>query len=215
MVSLPHTVDLDIENCCFVEMLQKKDRMDPDHAEWPSVRETLSACAEDGEKVIQEQLRICCGLGNGKSILLKVFNGGQPPCELSNNPFVKSLQRASLFCRWLAASSLPELHRHFVDEARDNPGASTLFYMWTVAEDAVLDAWLEHLQAFHPSHLSLHFDGIRVSSNDVGEAVQDFCAACSRHTEAKAGFKVHIRPKTHGCFLQLVTQKGSISAALC
>ena len=213
MVSLPHTVDLDIENCCFVLMLQILDRMEPDHAEWPSVRETLSACAEDREKVIQEQLGVCRGLG--KSILLKVFNGGQPPSELSNKPFVKSLQRASLFCRWLAASSLPELHRHFVDEARDNPEASTLFYMWTVAEDAVLDAWLEHVQAFHPSHLSLHFDGIRVSSNAVGEAVQDFCAACSRHIEAKAGFKVHIRPKTHGCFLQLVAQKGSSSPLHC
>ena len=160
-------------------------------------------------------LRVSCSVTGLVHMFANEFDPDKCIARMQQGHLVKSLQRASLFCRWLAASSLPELHRHFVDEARDNPEASTLFYMWTVAEDAVLDAWLEHVQAFHPSHLSLHFDGIRVSSNAVGEAVQDFCAACSRHIEAKAGFKVHIRPKTHGCFLQLVAQKGSSSPLHC
>ena len=148
--------------------------------------------------VISEHLNLPSA--EGKHLLQKVFNGGSIPQSHANNKFLLDLQSASIFCRWTAASVVPEALTQLV-QCKDRPEVSILTYFWNVAEDVILDAWLEKLEELQSEHLSLHFDGIRVDSKLASPCPQDICDSCMRHIETKTKFKVTIRPKTHACFL--------------
>ncbi|CAE7621147.1 unnamed protein product [Symbiodinium sp. KB8] len=131
---LGHTTDLDIENCCFTLLLQLLDFMKPELPQWAEVRATLVQCSQERDRVIREELG--CQKSEGKGILMKVMNGGQPPAQLQKNQFIKKLQQASIFCRWVACSALPEIYQEMQEDAdREQPEASTLFFMWTVVEE--------------------------------------------------------------------------------
>ena len=52
------------------------------------------------------------------------------------------------------------------------PAASTFAYMYQGAEDYILEAMVGYCLQFHASHLSLHYDGIRVDEGLVREALQ-------------------------------------------
>ena len=58
--------------------------------------------------------------------------------------------------------------------------ASTFHYWWACAEDYVLTAWLEEALKSKPTHLSLHFDGIRMTMPPGG----DVDLLCKRHMAA-------------------------------
>ena len=149
---LGHTTDLDIENCCFTLLLQLLDFMKPELPQWAEVRATLVQCSQERDRVIREELG--CQKSEGKGILMKVMNGGQPPAQLQKNQFIKKLQQASIFCRWVACSALPEIYQEMQEDAdREQPEASTLFFMWTVVEDLVLSAWIEHVRELQPEHI--------------------------------------------------------------
>ncbi|CAE7810987.1 unnamed protein product [Symbiodinium sp. CCMP2592] len=198
---VPDTVDLDIENCCFVLMLQIMDRLSPTHPSWKSVRCTLEQCAKERNAIIAEQLKMC--QKDGKSLMIKVFNGGTPPPSLVGNEFLFKLQKASLFCRWTAVTLLPEVYeRCMQDQSREHPDASCLFYLWSAVEDIVLDAWTNFVLRQKPKHISLHFDGIRVSRAVVGDDVEGFCRVCTAHIQEITGYKVEIRPKSNPDLLQ-------------
>ena len=49
--------------------------------------------------------------------------------------------------------------------SKDFPDASTFTYMWTAVEDYLLEACIGYMAKLRPSHLSLHFDGLRVSKS--------------------------------------------------
>ena len=126
------------------------DRLKPQHSVWPSVRETLRLCAKDRKKVIAERLRMSATAG--KQLLIKVFNGGSVPASLAQNQFLKDLQKASYFCRWLACGLMTDASAYVLrDACRERPESSVLFYLWTVPEDKVLEVWLEkRAQALRP-----------------------------------------------------------------
>ena len=54
------------------------------------------------------------------------------------------------------------------------------------------------------SHVSLHFDGIRLSKN-LGCSTDEFCQKCCSAIERITGFVVKIREKVHRTLLEMVT----------
>jgi hypothetical protein len=64
------------------------------------------------------------------------------------------------------------------------------------------------------SHVSLHFDGIRLSNN-LGCSTDDFCQKCCTEIQRATGFLVKIREKVHRTLLEMVihmsTQRSSLA----
>ncbi len=87
----------------------------------------------------------------GKDLLLKGVGGKTLPPDLCKDPFLSRVRRVGFFLRWLACSTLPELHDQFpqspnaADEVPDAPSgtgpgrrwpeASVLAIWWQRAED--------------------------------------------------------------------------------
>ncbi|CAE7587277.1 unnamed protein product [Symbiodinium natans] len=199
---LADTVDLDIENSCFSLILQLLDKLEPQHDSWPGVRQTLDACANRRAEVIQSKLQK--DKSTGKSLLQKIFNGGAPPAELAENVFVQDLQRASLFCRWAAATALKDIMWASVLNFKERPDLSILTYFWNIAEDVVLDAWLAKARTLNSKHLSLHFDGLRIDRSVVLPDPETFCRDCEMLISKETDFKVRIRPKEHENFMSML-----------
>ena len=194
------TVDLDIENCCFVLLLQIMDRLQPSHPCWPSVRNVLQQCAQNRKTITQEHLHM--SLPEGKAVLLEVFNGAAIASHLTANEVLQSLSKAAAFCRWTAANVWQEVYATCVkDRERDRPDASCLFFLWSAVEDLVLEAWLDVVVKSNPAHISLRFDGVRISENAISGDVSDFCKECELHIQRKTGYQVRIRPKYHSDML--------------
>ena len=171
-VALADTIDLDIENCCFTLLLQVLEKVEPQHESWPSVKETLRLCATQRKHVIENKLKLT--LPEGKFVLQKVLNGGLPPDTLASNAFIQELQRASLFCRWVAATLLKDTAWPSWVQLKEKPDVSVLTYFWNIVEDLVVESWIQQLMPLGSRHMSLHFDGIRVDHDVVQPDVQAF-----------------------------------------
>ena len=64
------------------------------------------------------------------------------------------------------------------------PEQSTVYYLWTAAEDIVMTAWLNFALLHQPRHLSLHYDGMRVEL-PPGVSAADYSEQCSKHILAR------------------------------
>ncbi len=91
------------------------------------------------------------------------------------------------------------------DDSRRWPEASTMFFMWTAVEDRILRSWLALSRRRNFRHISLHFDGVRVSK-ELPSDVEEFCRLCSDHIYDETKLKVRIRQKEHLCFLDLLVK---------
>jgi len=115
--------------------------------------------------------------------------------------------RLSRLLRWVAWSQMPEEYRDVAGSDKDWPEATTFAIWWQGAEDYVLRAWVDRLMTFKPTHLSLHYDGVRVDLECINRSnmsVSEFCQECSRHIAAVTGFSVRIVPKEHRRLLELL-----------
>ncbi len=201
-VLCPHTVDLDIENCMFVLLDQLVQRLEL-HPPMPgSMRETLKRCAYDREVVCRDDLRT--NLPGGKHVLTTVLNGSAVPPRWQENEFLLNVQRLARYLRWVACSLLPDVYETCKkDTTRRFPEASTLFYLWTAVEDSVLSAWLDYVHKYPTTHLSLHFDGIRIQK-ELPCDTAEFCKRCADYIAEETGFKVLIREKFHRTLLHIL-----------
>lgn len=198
---IPDTVDLDIENAMFILLHQLVVRL---KAAIPaSCVETLRRCAEERDRIITDVLRM--NRPEGKRLLNKVINGGAVPPELRDAPFMRELQTLSSVLQWLAIDALPEVYDRCRAERKEHPERSVLFFFWSAAEDCVLQAWVDHVDQFSFPHVSLHYDGLRVSS-PLPKPVDEFCRDCERAVLEATGFRVHIRPKEHLTFVQAIAK---------
>ena len=110
-----------------------------------------------------------------------------------------------MYCRWLAASACQAEFLQLVEDGnKRNPDCSILSHLYMACEDFLLSHWVEFLTStFNPKHVSLHFDGVRIS--DVpGVTVEEVCRRSEAFLEANAGFKVRIREKHHHLVLPLI-----------
>ena len=198
---IPDTVDLDIENAMFVLSHQLVVRL---KAAIPaSCVETLRRCTEERDQVITDVLRM--NRPEGKRLLNKVINGGAVPPELRDAPFMREVQTLSSVLQWLAMDALPEVYDRCRAERKEHPERSVLFFFWSAAEDCVLQAWVDHVDQFSFPHVSLHYDGLRVSS-PLPKPVDVFCRDCETAVFEATGFRVHIRPKEHLTFVQAIAK---------
>ena len=76
----------------------------------------------------------------------------------------------------------------------------------------ILQVWAEHIIAMKPRHISLHFDGVRVS-NEVASNVDSFIGQCQQVIKEKTAFNIKIALKTHGTIRELVEERGTPYAA--
>ena len=209
---LDHTIDLDIENCSFVLMYQLLNKLQPLHPLWAKANQVLRMCAQERSTVIEQHLQTyTC---KGKVVMQKIFNGGKIPTEYAKNKFCADLQKTSVLCRWAAATAIPDAYAELL-QIKDRAEVSVLTYLWNVAEDTVIDAWLEKILPLSPEHVSLHFDGIRVDKQTVGSDVERFCQECAQHIEDRTGFKVSIRQKIHRGILAVIQERGERADVEC
>ena len=194
---IPETVDLDIENAMFTLLYQIVLAL---KTEFPREQlETHRRCAQERDSVIQTELRTT--RSRGKEILNKVMNGGSPPEEIKGSPFCVMLQSLAVLLQWVAVDLLPDVYDRCQRERKAHPEASTFFYLWSAAEDYVMQAWLERLRQFNFAHVSLHYDGVRVSA-PLPTPVDSFCSSCAEAILKRTKFNVCIRQKEHLTFVQ-------------
>ncbi|CAJ1441782.1 unnamed protein product [Effrenium voratum] len=197
------TWDLDIENSVFAMLHQLLQELGPKPAMPAKAAAALADCAERRHHVIGEVLKMT--KDEGKHLLTSVLHGGTIPPSCDGQEFLQNLQRASIYCRWVAVSLLPAEYEAFcADPSKKNPEASALSHLYMACEDVVLSEWIRFLSAeVTPTHLSLHFDGVRVSASEHGDATA-LSAKCQEAIASKTIFKLRIREKNHAAVMALL-----------
>ena len=115
------------------------------------------------------------------------------------------LQKLSLYVRWVACNILHKDYMSLHDNKQKKfPSATIMSLMWHPVEDAILDAWTEHVLAgpTTPKHLSLHFDGVRVSAEAISDT-QEYINGCQEAIAKATSFDVKIAAKSHNNFMEL------------
>jgi len=174
------------------------------------LKKALVRCAHERDAVCREELKVDCA--TGKKLLQAVLNGSALHAPYEANEFLKLLQKAAIYIRWLACSVLPDVYTLCKDDPkRKFPEASVVHFMWTAVQDAILTSWLGFVRQRPVSHLSLHYDGIRIDKEPPGQ-VSEFRARCTDHIVKETGFIVNIREKEHHYLFDLLkSSSGSIS----
>ena len=202
-----HTVDLDIQNCCLTLVYQIVQKLRPD----PALPEDLGIVFN---QVANKRAEFIARLGlqsaEGKEVLNTVFNGGAAPKKLRDNETIKQLQRIALYVRWVACNLLHDDYMSLDDnKTKTFPAATIMSLMWHAIEDRILHVWSEHVLRGRPKHLSLHFDGLRVS-RDVIQNMDEYIRSCEEAISSKTRFSVKIVAKKHGNLIQLVQDEGTL-----
>lgn len=199
---LGDTVDLDIQNCLFTLMSQLLDKLIVEPQMPNDVRSALDRCATDRPTVCAEELQM--SVEDGKKLLVSIFYGGATPERLRSSQFVQNLQRASVFCRWLAMSLFTDEYKCFAsaESKKKNPDSSILSHLYFALEDHILTSWCEYIQKeVGPEHLSLHFDGVRLNVGSQ-KTVAQLCSESEQHILSTTGFRVKVLEKKHRTVLQ-------------
>ena len=204
-ILLTNTYDLDIENSLFTLIWQLLAKLDLEPPMPQEARDALQACFENRSGVCTEKLQV--SLGEGKRLLVSTFYGAAIPKKHQQKDFMHDLQKAANYCKWTATSCLRDVYKSFLEDgSKKNPEASVLAHLYFICEDVVLSARAQFLQeTFNPEHLSLHYDGVRVSSIS-GVSVADLCQRSEAHIAEKTGFHVRIREKKHRTVLEMVKE---------
>ena len=137
MYLVPDTHDLDIENSLFTMVLQLIQKLDLEPSPPEEIQSTLQKCAAERREVCRDILQV--NPASGKHTLVSVFYGGSPPQKLATLDFMHELQRASLYCRWVAASLCETEFQQFMQDAtKKHPDGSILSHLHMACEDFIL-----------------------------------------------------------------------------
>ena len=168
-------------------------------------------------------LACCCNYRltlqeEGKALLIKIFNGASIPDSVQHGKaFLQSLSKAALYLRWAVVLMFPDEYARFQepDAEKNNPEASLLSHLYYIVEDVVLSAMADVLLQGSPKHLSLHYDGVRVSRPE-GKSVEDLCKSIQRRVKDATGFEVVLREKRHRSVLQILsdTARSKVGSSL-
>ena len=198
----PDTHDLDIQNAMFVLLSQLLHKLNVNSTIPEHVLKTMDECAAKRDEICKNELKV--SVQDGKKLLHEIFFGSGIPAAHASNAFLLQLQKAAIYCKWLACSLLPDVFQRVMTlPDKPNPQASTLFYMYAAVEDCVLDAWDRSLCRRHPRHVSLHFDGIRVGGIDPAVDVKTLCDEATQAIQEKTQFDVSVVENLHLFFREL------------
>ena len=198
-----HTIDLDIQNCCLTLLQQIIYKTAPQPPMPDDLVQLMDRFVKDRAGVLKE---LSLHTVEGKEMINTVLNGGRPPTSLRNNEIVQGLQKNSLYVRWMACNLLHADYMSLADNKQKTfPSSTILSLLWTSVEDRILQSWTDHVltRTTKPKHLSLHFDGIRISADHVGVQQEEFIRDCENAINKRTGFVVKIVPKKHQNFIQL------------
>lgn len=206
MVLLAGTHDLDISNCVFTLLSQLVQRLEVSPPMPEALNAVFTKCAESRDEICSD---LKMSTAEGKQLLVSILYGAAVPDELQGNQLLINLSKLSLYLRWLAISLLGSEFARFcsTEVNKKNPDMSILSHLYLATEDLVLTSWHQYLQKLQPSHLSLHFDGIRISPIE-GLSMDDLCEQSAAHIAKDTGFHVVIREKMHRTVLQCIQHAG-------
>jgi hypothetical protein len=140
-----------------------------------------------------------------KRIAIAILNGMHIPASLEGDEFALGLKKESRLLRWLASSLDPTFHTFLLEGVKkDWPEAAALFYLWTPAEDYILESMCTYTATLSPHHLSLHYDAIKVDSSCVTGDTSEFSMALEQEIFTHTGYTVTIATKPQMLLLELV-----------
>ena len=203
----PETWDADVVNAMPNILWQLVTKVEiKSSASFAKELDVLRLLAEDRARACRELLRwnVACA----KKSILSVLSGSAIPAKLRGNEFMQALNSASRFLRWLACGSLSETYAALADDVSVPwPEASVLAHLWQNVESRCVESWVEMILAEPVTHLSLHFDGVRVFANNEdaeSESAKAFCREASNHILGSTGFALEIKIKEHKTFVSLL-----------
>ncbi|CAE7290966.1 hypothetical protein AK812_SmicGene43577 [Symbiodinium microadriaticum] len=208
------TIDLDIQNCCLTLLQQTLAEIARQPPMPDNLFQLLDRLVKDRTAALKQ---LALHIVEGKEMNNTVLNGGNPPPALKNNEIVHGLQRISQYVRWVACNLL---HNDYMSLAENKqktfPSSTILSLLWTSIEDRILQSWAQHVlsHSSKPKHLSLHFDGIRISADHIGSSHDEFIKECENAIKMKTGFMAKIVPKKHSNFFDLVNALTNVSDLL-
>ena len=198
-----HTGDLDIQNCCMTLVQQIIAKTCPE----PPRPDHLAKILDD---VVKNRTEFSA------SVINTVSNGGSPSSNLKNHELIVGLRKISMYVRWMACNLLHEDYMSMGDKKETTFPTATMSLMWTSVEDMILRSWTEHVLSgpLKPKHISMHFDGLRLSTGYIGSIPGDYIKECEKAIKENTGFDVKIVAKTHMSFLELVKERGTHANSL-
>jgi hypothetical protein len=195
-----HTIDLDICNCCPTILHTLIKLMQPSPAMPEEIQTTLQSIALDRAAFIRS---LGVTTSEGKQLINTVLNGGCIPDQFKTHSDMLRLHKLSLYLRWFACNALYEDYTMLGDKkSKTFPSATALHVLWTAVEDWAIGVWAEYLLTLQPAHMSLHFDGIRVShacTSDIDKLIQE----SEQVIAEKTGFSMKIAHKKQAGMVQL------------
>ncbi|CAK0901364.1 unnamed protein product [Prorocentrum cordatum] len=216
---LQGTVDLDIHSAVLTIVWQLVEQLGmADKDLFKEELELLKRLAEDRGEVLRGELPDM-GPQAAKRFVLETI-GGSRSFDADAKPFAMKLQRVSRVLRWLACSALPEVYGSFCrgaalgdgEKTEKWPEGETFSAFYQRAEDYILREWHTWVLTQPVKHLSLHFDGVRISRDAVlarHASVADYAADASAHIAKETGFVVKINEKTHPTIAEALTSCGA------
>ena len=124
----PHTVDLDIQNCCLTILLQLYEKLSPQPPLPGPALDFLRQCVQDRAAVCTQKLQV--PLSEGKQLINSVLHGASLPSKFKDCSYAKLLQQLSIYMRWLACSIFREEFESLSAKGeKRNPDATVFFYM--------------------------------------------------------------------------------------
>jgi hypothetical protein len=210
--------DFDFHCSMFTIVVQLVDRLSEKQAcallDLPAWR----AVAQDRASVCTDRLH--CTEQKGKELLIQTACGQQVSVcsELDSDAqtFLRQVSEESRILRWLACSQLPDLWEAVKSgtcghEKSAWPEATVFSYWWTSAEDYCLSSLLDMVTSVNVDckHISLHFDGLMLSSDLVRECEKangdcSFTQLAEAEILRTTGFRIVVKEKVHESFVESI-----------
>ena len=143
----------------------------------------------------------------GKKLLHILICGGSVPSALKGNAGAKSVARLARWLRWLACSLLSELFggiRVLKTEQGKDPAASCFATWWQTIEAHILDHCVAAALRMKPQHLSLHFDGFRITKPSGGASSESILRDMEKVVREETGYFVEFAEKVHLTFVDQI-----------
>ena len=205
VILAPDLHEWDVKACAITLLTQMMTRIKPvlDHqtCEFNCLSEYLANRTDIHASISPSPAK-------AKQIVLGVLNGMRIPEHLNDHAFLNSLKREGRLLRWIACTLNPTFHTTILEHSdKEWPEATTFFYTWSAVEDWVIEALSTFAMALHPSHLSLHYDGIKIDPACYTSNAEVFRQSAESYIADATGYNVTLERKESSFLLDLMVRK--------
>ena len=204
-VAFDDVMDWDIQNCLFTVVEAISDRLDIYFPHSACKFEAVKKYNRDREAVLREVAGQDGNLKEAKCLVISVFNGKRV-ADKSDSKMLADLRKEGRLFRWMAASLYPTLYTQICEApGKTWPEASMAFLVYASIEDNILQALVEHVRSKPTRHLSLHFDGVMVDKDRVGDPSK-FQAEAEGAILDQTSYPIKLELKKHSLVLALIKE---------